>query len=186
MLKEFANSRSNAFVSYLKNKIRKPSTHPDIDKDEITAKYDMLVFGKEEEKLDYKLSNCCNSIPGDSVFGFLTINEGIKVHKKNCPNALSLQSNYAYRIMSAKWIDSTQQEYTAVIKLTGIDNLGLVNEITKLISNSMNVNMKNISFESEDGIFSGKIAVVVKNNNLVKTLMNRIKKINGIEKVNRV
>jgi len=73
-----------------------------------------------------------------------------------------------------------------VIKLTGIDNLGLVNEITKLISNSMNVNMKNISFESEDGIFSGKIAVVVKNNNLVKTLMNRIKKINGIEKVNRV
>ena len=186
MLKEFANSRSNAFVSYLKNKIRKPSTHPDIDKDEITAKYDMLVFGKEEEKLDYKLSNCCNPIPGDSVFGFLTINEGIKVHKKNCPNALSLQSNYAYRIMSAKWIDSTQQEYTAVIKLTGIDNLGLVNEITKLISNSMNVNMKNISFESEDGIFSGKIAVVVKNNNLVKTLMNRIKKINGIEKVNRV
>ena len=73
-----------------------------------------------------------------------------------------------------------------MIKLTGIDNLGLVNEITKLISNSMNVNMKNISFESEDGIFSGKIAVVVKNNNLVKTLMNRIKKINGIEKVNRV
>jgi len=186
MLKEFANSRSNAFVSYLKNKIRKPSTHPDIDKDEITAKYDMLVFWKEEEELDYKLSNCCNPIPGDSVFGFLTINEGIKVHKKNCPNALSLQSNYAYRIMSAKWIDSTQQEYTAVINLTGIDNLGLVNEITKLISNSMNVNMKNISFESEDGIFSGKIAVVVKNNNLVKTLMNRIKKINGIEKVNRV
>ena len=186
MLREFSNSRSNAFVSYLKNKIRKPSAHPDIDKDEITAKYDMLVFEKEEEKLDYKLSNCCNPIAGDNVFGFLTINEGIKVHKKNCPNALSLQSNYAYRIMSAKWIDSTQQEYTAVIKLTGIDNLGLVNEITKLISNSMNVNMKNISFESEDGIFSGKIAVVVKNNNLVKTLMNRIKKINGIEKVNRV
>jgi len=186
MLKEFANSRSNAFVSYFKNKIRKPSMHPDIDKDEITAKYDMLVFGKEEEKLDYKLSNCCNPIPGDNVFGFLTINEGIKVHKKNCPNALSLQSNYAYRIMSAKWIDSTQQEFTAVIKMTGIDNLGLVNEVTKLISNSMHVNIKNISFESDDGIFSGKITVVVKNNNLVKTLMDRIKKINGIEKVHRV
>ena len=99
MLKEFANSRSNAFVSYFKNKMRKPSTHPDLDKDEITSKYDMLVFGKEEEKLDYKLSSCCNPIPGDDVFGFLTINEGIKVHKKNCPNALSLQSNYAYRIM---------------------------------------------------------------------------------------
>ena len=186
MLKEFANSRSNAFVSYFKNKIRKPSTHPDIDKDEVIAKYDMLVFGKEEEKLDYKLSNCCNPIPGDDVFGFLTINEGIKVHKKNCPNALSLQSNYAYRIMAAKWIDSTQQEFTAVIKLTGIDNLGLVNDVTKVISGTMHVNMKNISFESDGGIFSGKITVVVKNNNLVKTLMERIKKINGIEKVHRV
>jgi GTP pyrophosphokinase len=186
MLKDFANSRSNAFVSYFKNKIRKPSTHPDIDKDEITAKYDMLVFGKEEEKLDYKLSNCCNPIPGDDVFGFLTINEGIKVHKKNCPNALSLQSNYAYRIMAAKWIDSTQQEFTAVIKLTGIDNLGLVNDVTKVISGTMHVNMKSISFESDGGIFSGKITVVVKNNNLVKTLMDRIKKINGIEKVHRV
>ena len=186
MLKDFAASRSNAFVSYFKNKIRKPNTLPDIDKDEITSKYDMLVFGKEEEKLDYKLSNCCNPIPGDDVFGFLTINEGIKVHKKNCPNALSLQSNYAYRIMSAKWIDSTQQEFTAVIKLTGIDNLGLVNEVTKVISGTMHVNMKNISFESDGGVFSGKITVVVKNNNLVKTLMDRIKKINGIEKVHRV
>jgi GTP pyrophosphokinase len=186
MLKEFANSRSNAFVSYFKNKMRKPNTHPDLDKDEITSKYDMLVFGKEEEKLDYKLSSCCNPIPGDDVFGFLTINEGIKVHKKNCPNALSLQSNYAYRIMSAKWIDSSQQEFTAVIRMTGIDNLGLVNEVTKLISNTMHVNIKNISFETDHGIFSGKITVVVKNTNLVKTLMDRIKKINGIEKVHRV
>ena len=188
MLKEFSSSRSNALVSFIKNKItRKPSiSKEDIDKDEITAKYDMLVFGKEEEKLNYKLSNCCNPIPGDAVFGFLTINEGIKVHKKNCPNALSLQSNYAYRIMSAKWIDSSQQEFTAIIKLNGIDNLGLVNEITKVISSNMHVNMKNISFDTDGGVFNGKITVVVKNNNLVKKLMDRLKKINGIEKVSRV
>ncbi|MCK0178079.1 RelA/SpoT family protein [Flavobacteriaceae bacterium S0862] len=188
MLKEFSSSRSNALVSFIKNKItRKPSiSKEDIDKDEITAKYDMLVFGKEEEKLNYKLSNCCNPIPGDEVFGFLTINEGIKVHKKNCPNALSLQSNYAYRIMSAKWIDSSQQEFTAIIKLNGIDNLGLVNEITKVISSNMHVNMKNISFDTDGGVFNGKITVVVKNNNLVKKLMDRLKKINGIEKVSRV
>ncbi|MCK0110119.1 RelA/SpoT family protein [Flavobacteriaceae bacterium S0825] len=188
MLKEFSSSRSNALVSFIKNKItRKPSiSKEDIEKDEITAKYDMLVFGKEEEKLNYKLSNCCNPIPGDAVFGFLTINEGIKVHKKNCPNALSLQSNYAYRIMSAKWIDSSQQEFTAIIKLNGIDNLGLVNEITKVISSNMHVNMKNISFDTDDGVFNGKITVVVKNNNLVKKLMDRLKKINGIEKVSRV
>ena len=186
MLKEFAASRSNVFVSFIKSKIRKPSNIPDLNKDEITSKYDMLVFGKEEDRLNYKLSNCCNPIPGDAVFGFLTINEGIKVHKKNCPNALSLQSNYAYRIMTAKWIDSSQQEFTAVIAMTGIDNLGLISDVTKVISGNMHVNIKNISFDTDHGVFSGKITVVVKNNNLVTKLMSRLKKINGIEKVSRV
>ncbi|MCF6294084.1 MAG: RelA/SpoT family protein [Flavobacteriaceae bacterium] len=186
MLKAFASSRSNVFVSYIKSKIRKPTKISDLEKDEITSKFDMLVFGKEEERLDYKLSNCCNPIPGDSVFGFLTINDGIKIHKKNCPNALSLQSNYAYRIMLAKWIDSSQQEFTASIQMTGIDNMGLVSEITKVISGNMHVNIKNIRFETNHGLFTGKVTVVVKNNNLVKKLMDRIKKINGIEKVHRV
>lgn len=186
MLKDFASSRSNAFMSYIKSKIRKPTMVPNIDKDEITANYDSLVFGKEEEKLDYKLSACCNPIPGDEVFGFLTINEGIKVHKKNCPNALSLQSNYAYRIMQAKWIDSSQQEFAAQITLSGIDNLGLVNNITKVISSNMHVNMKSISFQTDDGVFSGKINVVVKNNTMLKKLMENLKKINGIDKVIRV
>ncbi|MCK0114639.1 RelA/SpoT family protein [Gelidibacter sp. F63206] len=186
MLKDFASSRSNAFMSYIKSKIRKPTVIQNIDKDEITANYDSLVFGKEEEKLDYKLSACCNPIPGDDVFGFLTINEGIKVHKKNCPNALSLQSNYAYRIMQAKWIDSSQQEFAAQITLSGIDNLGLVNNITKVISSNMHVNMKSISFQSDDGVFSGKINVVVKNNTMLKKLMENLKKINGIDKVLRV
>ncbi len=186
MLKEFVASRNNAFVSFFKNRMRKPNNASDLDKDEITAKYDMLVFGKEEEKLNYKLSSCCNAIPGDAVFGFLSINDGIKIHKKTCPNALGMQSNYAYRIISAKWIDSSQEEFTAVIKMTGIDNMGLVNDVTKVISSNMHVNIKNISFETDDGIFNGKIMVSVKNNTLVKTLMERIKKINGIEKVYRV
>ena len=136
MLKSYAASRSSALMSYIKNKItRKPSvTKEDIEKQEVTLKYDSLVFKKEEEKLDYKLSNCCNPIPGDKVFGFLTVNEGIKVHKKNCPNAVSLQSNYAYRIMSAKWIDSSQQEFLVKIELTGIDHIGLVNDITNIVS----------------------------------------------------
>ncbi|MBO6606310.1 RelA/SpoT family protein [Psychroserpens sp.] len=186
MLKDYASSRSNMFMTYIKSRIRKPTVSPDIDKDEITSKYDQLVFGKEEQKLDYKLSECCNPIPGDPVFGFLTINDGIKVHKKNCPNALSLQSNYAYRIMQAKWIDSSQQEFAAQIQLSGIDNLGLVNNITKVISSNMHVNMKSISFESDDGVFSGKINVVVTNINMQNKLIQNLKKINGIHKVSRI
>ena len=187
MLKSYASSRSNALVSYIKNRIRsKPTVPKDIDKDEITSKYDMLVFGKEEEKLDYTLAKCCNPIPGDKVFGFLTINDGIKVHKNNCPNAVSLRSNYAYRIMQAKWIDSSQQEYTSQIVLSGLDNLGLVNEVTKVISANMHVNMKNLNFSSDDGIFSGKITVIVKNKTMLKKLIENLKKINGIEKVTRL
>ncbi len=186
-LKAFASSRSNAFMSYIKSKIRKPEApNKDIDKEEITSKYDMLVFGKEEERLNYTLANCCNPIPGDKVFGFVTINDGIKVHKKNCPNAVSLQSNYAYRIQSAKWIDSSQRAYTSHIKLSGIDNLGLVNDITKLISENLHVNMKSISFSSDDGIFNGDITVEVKNQTMLKNLIDKLKKINGIDKVVRV
>ena len=188
MLKSYAASRSNALVSFIKNKItrNKGFLKESVEKDEITSKYDMLVFGKEEEKLNYLLSSCCNPIPGDMVFGFLSIKEGIKIHKKVCPNALSLQSNYAYRIMSAKWIDSSQQVFRAVVKLTGIDRLGLVNSMTKVVSENMNVNIKSIKFDTDSGIFNGEISVEVNNNNFVEKLMERLQKINGIEKVFRV
>ncbi|TDN82791.1 GTP pyrophosphokinase [Salegentibacter sp. 24] len=185
-LKEFASSRSNALVSYIKRKITKPVIAEDLNKDEITSKYDQLVFGRDEdETLEYKLANCCNPIPGDQVFGFVTVNDGIKVHKKNCPNALQLQSNYAYRIIPAKWIDSSQQDFKAVVKLTGIDNLGLVSEITREISSNLNVNMQKINFESVDGVFSGQITLRVKNNSILTKIINRLKKINGIDKVSR-
>ncbi len=185
-IKDFASSYNNAFISFFKNKIRRKTVPENIDKDEITSKYDLLVFGNEEEKLGYKLSKCCNPIPGDEVFGFLSVNEGIKVHKKNCPNAISLQSNYAYRIISAKWIDSSQEEFTSQIKLSGIDNLGLLNEITEIISDNMHVNMKNLNFGTDSGTFTGTITVVVKNQSILKKLIQNLKQINGIEKVVRL
>ncbi len=184
-IKDFASSYNNAFISFFKNRMRKKPVLEDIEKDEITSKFDMLVFGKEEEKLEYKLSQCCNPISGDNVFGFISVNDGIKVHKKNCPNAISLQSNYAYRIISAKWIDSTQEEFTAEIKLTGIDNLGLINNITEIISDNMHVNMKNLNFDTDSGTFSGKITVVVKNKAILKKLIENLKGVPGIDKVSR-
>ncbi|MDO4728039.1 MAG: RelA/SpoT family protein [Bacteroidota bacterium] len=185
-LKEFASQKSNTFMNFFKRIRKNPiASVEDIDKEEISANYDLLVFGKDQEKLDYKLASCCNPIPGDAVFGFVTINEGIKVHKNNCPNAINLRSNYAYRVMSAKWVDSTQQEFKVSLKVTGIDSLGLTNQITKVISNNMHVNIRSISLSSDAGIFNGQITVVVPNNELLKTLINNIKKIDGVDKVIR-
>ncbi|GAB5399724.1 MAG: RelA/SpoT family protein [Aureisphaera sp.] len=185
-LKDFAASRNNALISFFKNRIRRPATPEDVNKDEITVKYDQLVFGKDEQHLDYKMANCCNPIPGDDVFGFTTVNEGIKVHKKNCPNSLQLQSNYGYRIMQAKWIDSTQQEFQAELQISGIDTIGLVNEVTRVISNNLHIDMKSVHFDTDDGTFIGKIIVVVKNKSILDNLVKNIKKINGIDKVSRL
>ena len=186
MLKKYASSRSNVLMSFLKNRIRRKPKEFDLNKQEITQKYDMLVFGSDEEKLEYKLSQCCNPIQGDGVFGFLTINDGIKVHKFNCPNALSLQSNYAYRIINAKWIDSSQQDFTVIINISGIDTFGLANNITKVISDNMNVNMKKLNFQTNSGVFSGSITMLVKSNNYAMKVMEKIKKLNGVEKVKRI
>lgn len=187
-LKEFASLKSNSFMNFFKNKIKRtPSQNTEfIQKDELSQNFDMLVFGKEQDKLDYKLSACCNPIPGDNVFGFVTINEGIKVHKKDCPNAISMQSNYAYRIIQAKWIDSSQQEFKAILDITGMDSLGLTNELTKVISSNMHVNIQSISLSSDAGIFKGQVAVIVQNNTILKKLVDNIKKIDGIDKVTRV
>lgn len=186
-LKDFAAKRNNAFVNFFKNRIKRNTSNAElIDKEEIVDKYDLLVFGKEEERLDYKMSQCCNPIPGDKVFGFVTINDGIKVHKKDCPNSISLQSNYAYRIMSAKWIDSTKQEFKAILKIYGADHVGMVNQITQVISKNMSVNIQNLNMSGHDGIFEGKITVIVQNSTQLKKLSDSIKRIEGVDTVERI
>lgn len=187
-LKDYAAKKHNTLVNFFKKTIKRTptATSEQVLKNEISKKFDMLVFGAEQNKLDYKLSSCCNPIPGDEVFGFVTINEGIKVHKKDCPNAISMQSNYAYRIIQAKWIDSSQEEFKAVLKITGMDILGLTNELTKVISNQMNVNIQSISLSSEAGIFNGQVTVVVQNNIILKKLIDNIKKVDGVDKITRV
>jgi GTP diphosphokinase / guanosine-3',5'-bis(diphosphate) 3'-diphosphatase len=186
-LKDFAAQKNSTFMNLFKKIKRSPSVAPEsIQKYELNKNFDMLVFGVEQDKLNYKLSSCCNPIPGDDVFGFLTINDGIKVHRKDCPNAISLQSNYAYRIIPAKWIDSTQEEFKAILEITGMDSMGLTNQLTKIISNQMHVNIQSISLSGDAGIFKGKVAVIVRNNTILKKLIENIKKIDGVDKVIRV
>ena len=184
-IKSFANDY-NSYLGYFKRKIGSNTTKIDKISDSANLiKFDKLVFGKEKEMLKYSIANCCNPIPGDIVFGFVSVKEGIKVHKKDCPNSISLRSNYAYRIITANWIDSENHEFNAQIQISGIDDIGLINNITSLISNSMNVNMNRISFETNDGTFSGFISVEVKNRVILKILLKKLSSIDGIEKVSR-
>ena len=183
-LKQFAASNNNRFINFFKKRL---TTKKEINhlEDEVRSNFDQIVFGNEEEKLDFSIAKCCNPIPGDDVFGFITINEGIKIHKQDCLNSISLQSKFAYRIIKSKWIDSSQEEFSSAITISGIDNLGIVNEITKLISNSLNINMQKMSFDTKGNTFSGKITLKVKTKNILNKLIQRLRKINGIEKVIR-
>jgi len=184
-LKKFAASNNNRLINFFRKRISKKSPEISHDENEVKNNFDQIVFGNEEEKLDYTLAKCCNPIPGDKVFGFLTINEGIKIHKKTCSNSISLQSKFAYRIIKSKWIDSTQEDFNSMIKISGIDNLGIVSEITRIISNSLNINIKKMSFDTQENTFIGTITLKVKNKSILEKLISRLKKINGIEKVKR-
>lgn len=153
---------------------------------EVRGKSDMLVIGDDMDKIDYKLAPCCNPIPGDEVFGFVTVDEGIKIHKTNCPNAIDLMSNYAYRVVKARWTSQQQIAFMAGIRVNGIDDVGIVNNITRIISNELNVNMRSISFDSLDGVFEGNIMVFVQDTHHLTELMGKIKQVKGVTSVMRM
>ena len=184
-LKDFAFDYNNALLNFFKRRVKKTKKIIDKGDDKITEKFDKLVFGKEKEALAHSFGNCCNPIPGDSVFGFITVNDGIKVHHKECPNSIALQSNFAYRVISARWVDSSSEEYNAILKLTGIDKKGLVNEVSRMISNNMNVNINKINFDTEDSFFTGEIHVSVPNKNILNKLVQNLSRVNGIDKIIR-
>jgi GTP pyrophosphokinase len=150
------------------------------------GKLDMLVIGEDLQKIDYKLSPCCTPIPGDDVFGFITINEGIKIHRVNCPNAIQLLSNYAYRVVKAKWTSKELISFLSGIKITGIDEVGLVNNITTIISNELNVNIRSLNFDTNDGTFEGTLMVFVHDTTHLTELMKKLKKVNGVLTVTRI
>lgn len=153
---------------------------------ELRGKSDMLVIGENVQKIKYKFSPCCNPIPGDDVVGFITVNDGIQIHRVNCPNAIEMLANNAYRVVKAKWTSQELISFLAGIKISGIDEQGLVNNLTRIISNELNVNMRSISFDSNDGIFEGQVMVFVDDTHHLTELMNKLKKVNGVLSVARV
>ena len=146
---------------------------------------DTLLIGDDMQRIDFTLSKCCNPIPGDDVFGFLTVNEGIKIHRNTCPNAHQLLSNYGNRVIKARWASQIENSYLVSIKLNGIDRMGLIQDVTKVISSELHINMRGLSIETSDGVFEGKIKVYVFDTKHLDELFNKLGEIEGINSVIR-
>jgi len=183
-VKNFANFKKHP-EKYVNKKLEHQQTLEELVSNK-RGKTDLLVIGDDMQKLDYNLSPCCNPIPGDDVFGFITVGEGIKIHRVNCPNAAKLLANYAYRVVKAKWNSQQLLTFLAGIKIKGTDALGIVNNITKIISTQLNVNMRSITFDTEDGIFEGTIMVYVNSTEHLTQLMNNLKKVPGVISIQRI
>jgi GTP pyrophosphokinase len=176
-----------------KIKLPKQETSPklspsDIDeavKDALKKNAELLIMGESSDKIDYKFAACCNPVPGDDVFGFLTVSEGIKIHRTNCPNAVQLMAKYSYRIVKTKWTKQHNIAFLTGIKINGIDDVGLVNKITNVITGQMNLNMRSVSFDSEDGIFEGNIMIYVHDTSELDDLIARLTSLDGILSVER-
>jgi len=181
-IKEFAQLKSSGWYQTIKNRIYGPPVKK-ITSSKTTKK--VIVFNEDDEVLDYSMAKCCNPIPGDAIFGFLTVVDGIKMHRTDCPNAIQLRANYAYRILKAKWINKDEIDFIATINIKGIDSVGLMNKVTQIISNQMNVNIKSINISSDDGIFEGVITLKVHNVAFLKELTTKLEKVEAISSITR-
>ena len=151
----------------------------------IDTKHDTILIGDDFKGFEYHLAKCCNPSPGDTVFGFITMNDGIKIHRGNCPNAGDLLSKLAFRCIKAIWKQDKLVERIAAIKIIGIDQIGLVNKLTDIISKQNNINMKSISFETTDGVFEGRIKVLVFDTEHLEQLTNKFGEVDGVQRVTR-
>ncbi|SHN34411.1 GTP pyrophosphokinase [Cyclobacterium lianum] len=147
--------------------------------------HDQLLIGEDMDVVDYVLAKCCNPIPGDDVFGFVTVNEGIKIHRTACPNALELLSNHGNRVIKARWTSQQQIAFLAGLKIVGTDRVGLISDLTKVISNELKVNMRSITVDSDSGIFEGSIKLYVHSTNHLENLIQNLSRVSGVLKVSR-
>ena len=183
-LRRYIESK-NVFNNLI-NRFRKSPTKNEEFEEHSKSNLDLIVFGKDEEKLNYTFAKCCNVIPGDKIFGFITISEGIKVHSDNCPNAINLRAQYDYRVMPAKWVNEESFKNRVKIEIEGLDRLGMINDITQVISNSMAMDMKSMTISSNNGLFTGTINLEVRNRSQLEETFKKLKNINGISRVKRL
>ena len=187
-LREYARDTSG-LVNYFKSRIVKSSYAktksitklPTIENANVE-----LVFGNDEQDLDYTSGKCCSPLPGARVFGFVTTAEGLKVHRDDCPNAIMLQGRFANRVIKAKWVDRKSSTSTVNIEIEGMDRLGIVNDVTKVVSSELNINIRAISFAVDDGLFTGQLTIDVADKVGLTDTINNIRSIAGISGVNRV
>ncbi|WP_258105331.1 bifunctional (p)ppGpp synthetase/guanosine-3',5'-bis(diphosphate) 3'-pyrophosphohydrolase [Marinoscillum sp. MHG1-6] len=146
---------------------------------------DLLLIGEDMDVVDYKFAKCCNPIPGDDVFGFVTVNEGIKIHRTNCPNAAELLSNYGYRVVKARWTSSQDDSFLANLKIIGTDRMGLINDISRIISSELKVNMRSLTINTEGGIFEGEIGLYVNDTKHLDILIRNLEAVQGVVSISR-
>ena len=147
---------------------------------------DVLVIDKDLKGLDYQLARCCQPIYGDSVFGFVTINGGIKIHRTDCPNAPELRKRFGYRIVKAKWSGKGTSQYTITLRVIGNDDIGIVNNLTSIISKEEKLVLRSINIDSNDGLFSGNITIMIDDNTRLEALMKKLRTVKGVKQVNRI
>lgn len=146
---------------------------------------ELIIFGESSDKIMYTLANCCKPIPGDDVFGFVTQGEGLKIHRTNCPNAARLLSNYGHRVVKTKWVKNKEISFLTGIKIVGLDDVGVINKITNLISGTLKININALTIEAKDGLFQGNIRVYVHDKDELEDLVDHLKSLPGIESVDR-
>ncbi len=181
--------------SFKKEEKKKPSVSEGVDqinqleeklKKSRTKDNDLLLLGDDLNIVDYKFSKCCNPIPGDDVFGFITVSDGVKIHRTTCPNAPELLSKYGYRIIKAKWASSRKHSFEAALSIIGTDRIGLISDVSNVISSELKVNMRSLSINTEGGIFEGNIQLYVEDTNHIGTLIKKLEKVQGVVKVSRL
>ncbi|MCW5914982.1 MAG: bifunctional (p)ppGpp synthetase/guanosine-3',5'-bis(diphosphate) 3'-pyrophosphohydrolase [Chitinophagaceae bacterium] len=146
---------------------------------------ELVIFGESSDKIMYSLANCCKPIPGDDVFGFITQGEGLKIHRTNCPNAARLLANYGHRVVKTKWMKNKEISFLTGIKIVGLDDVGVINKITNLISGTLKININALTIEAKEGVFEGNLKVYVHDKDELENLVNKLIELPGIETVER-